>query len=57
VPDARRETVRSGKFIATWAPAELLRITASYKFERRRSSVSLFTYDDNLTTIEVRLML
>ena len=57
VPDARRETVRSGKFIATWAPAELLRIAASYKFERRRSTVSLFTYDDNLTTIEMRLLL
>jgi exopolysaccharide biosynthesis operon protein EpsL len=57
VPDARRETVRSGKFIATWEPAELIRITASYKFERRRSTVSLFTYDDNLGAIELRLML
>lgn len=57
VSGARHETVESGKFIATWDPAELIRITASYGFERRRSTVSLFTYDDNLGTIDVRLML
>jgi exopolysaccharide biosynthesis operon protein EpsL len=56
VPDARRETVRSGKFIGTWDPIEPLRVTASYRFERRRSTVSLFTYDDNLSTIDVRWM-
>jgi len=57
VPDARRETVSSGKFIATWDPTELVRVTASYRFERRRSTVDLFTYDDNLGTIDVRFML
>jgi hypothetical protein len=57
VSDTRRETVSSGKFIATWDPTELLRVTASYRFERRRSTVDLFTYDDNLETLEVRFML
>jgi hypothetical protein len=57
LPDTRRETVASGKFIATWDPTELVRVSASYRFERRRSTVDLFTYDDNLGTIDVRFML
>jgi hypothetical protein len=57
VSDTRRETVNSGKFIATWDPTELIRVSASYKFERRRSTVDFFTYDDNLETIDVRFML
>ena len=56
VSDTRRETVGSGQFIAAWAPRELLRITATYRFERRASTVSLFTYDDNLETIDLRLI-
>ncbi|MFL6602487.1 MAG: outer membrane beta-barrel protein [Steroidobacteraceae bacterium] len=57
VPDTRRETVSSGKFIATWDPTDLIRVTAAYKFERRHSTVDLFTYDDNLETIDIRFML
>ena len=57
VPDARRETVGSGKFIAAWTPIDRLRISATYKFERRRSTESLFTYDDNMETLDVRLLL
>jgi hypothetical protein len=56
VPDARHETVSLGKFKATWDPTELLRVTASYGLERRRSTVDLFTYDDNLETLDVRFM-
>jgi Putative beta-barrel porin 2 len=57
VSDTRRETVGSGKFIATWTPIDMLRISATYRFERRTSTVSLFTYDDNTETIDVRWVL
>jgi hypothetical protein len=57
VPDGRRETVGSGKFLAAWTPIDRLRISAGYRLERRRSTTSLFTYDDNMETIDVRLLL
>jgi Putative beta-barrel porin 2 len=57
LPDARHETVASGKLTAVWTPIDRLRVTAAYRFERRRSTESLFTYGDNLESLDVRFVL
>ena len=53
VSDTRHETVDTGRFTSTWSPTDNLSLTLGWGLERRKSTVSFLTYNDNSATLGV----
>jgi hypothetical protein len=57
VADTRQETINSGQLSATWSPTRILQVMLWYRLEHRISTLTLFTYDDDLAGAQLRLTL